>query len=165
MATLSSGHTQHLQDRALRNDKRNALLKVQKTWKESCCPNNIQPVAKNVVTCSGSVISQTGGQRSSNQLNNKMTNFGNYTYSSPSAVPESVRLQKLAGDTADASIGIPFRNADGSFSYLPNPATRFNQYAPYRPPPCAPALPYYATNAGNPVARIEPCVAPKILYI
>ena len=154
MATLSSGHTQHLQDRALRNDRRNALLKVQKTWQPTPCPINIKPVEQLVSTCSGYMVYKSG----------VMNNMIYYT-GKPSGVPESVRLQQLTANTADASQGIPFRNADGSFSYLPDPLTRFSQYAPYQPPPCPPPLPYNATNAGDPVARIPPCVGPRNYFV
>jgi len=153
MANISSGHTQLLQDMALRNDRRNALLKVQKTWQPTPCPINVKPVPQLVSTCSGYMAYKSG----------VMNNMIYYTRS-PCGVPESVRLQQLAANTADASQGIPFRNNDGSFSYLPDPLTRFNQYTPYKSPPCPAPLPYNATNAGDPVARIPPCNGPKVLF-
>jgi hypothetical protein len=174
MPNISSGHTQLLQNRALHNDRKNALIKVQNNWKAPCCPNNIKPVAQVVSSCpvfttSSQTLSQinSGQQSSSNHLTNKVNNLINYTAVVPKCgVPESVRIQQVKANTADAAVGLAVRNPDGSFSYLPNPYTRFNQYLPYTPScPCGNTGPYNATNAGDPVARIPPCVAPKILYI
>ena len=164
MATLSSGHTQHLQNIALRNDKRNALLKVQSTWKQAPCPINIKPTAQLVSTCTGFVGYQAGQQNSSSQLGSQMSGMIYYK-GTTSGVPESVRLQQLTANTADASQGIPFRNPDGSFSYLPDPLTRFSQYTPYKPPPCPAPLPYTAINPGEPLARIPPCTGPRNYFV
>lgn len=131
------------------------------------CKPAIRPVPQLVTACDGTTVQRDGQTTSSAALTFQTSRFGNYTYTpnTTSGVPESIRIQQVVQTTLDLSTQTPVQNADGSTSFLVNPATRFKEYEPYQPPACPLPLPASATNAGNPAVRQPPCVAPNIILV
>ena len=161
MATLSSGYTSRLQEQALRCDRLRLMGNA-----PPACYKPIQPVPQQVRLCNGNTVQRTGQTTSSAALEFQTSQLGNYTYRGITyGVPESIRIRETQRNTLDSSTQTPITNADGTTSFLVDPANRFKEFAPYQLAPCPIPLPASATNAGNPAVRQPPCVGPNIISV